>query len=52
MALKPVNIAIVGFGGVGKAVADLARERSERYRELYGADVRIVAALSQTPCRR
>jgi len=46
MALKPVNIAIVGFGGVGKAVADLATERKERYRNLYGADVRVVAACS------
>lgn len=44
MALKPVNIAIAGFGEVGKAVADLVHERAERYRSIYGADVRVIAA--------
>ena len=37
------NIAIAGFGGVGKVVADLLLARQERYRELYDADVHLVA---------
>lgn len=37
------NIAIAGYGGVGKAVAKLLLARRLRYRELYNADVRLVA---------
>ncbi|MFT4114899.1 hypothetical protein [Silvibacterium sp.] len=44
MTVKRWNIAIAGFGGVGRAVARLAHERRERYRTLYHADVRVVAA--------
>lgn len=37
------NVAISGYGGVGKAVAKLLLERRPRYRDLYDADVRLVA---------
>ncbi|MDM8010887.1 MAG: homoserine dehydrogenase [Parasphingorhabdus sp.] len=37
------NIAIAGYGGVGKAVAKLFLARRARYRELYKADVRLIA---------
>lgn len=37
------KIAIAGFGGVGRATAELLLSRRERYRHLYGADVRLVA---------
>lgn len=46
MELKCINIAIVGFGGVGKSVANLVSERADRYRAIYGAEVRVVAACS------
>ncbi|WP_373187379.1 homoserine dehydrogenase [Halopseudomonas sp.] len=36
------NIAITGFGAIGKGVAQIIQERRQRYRELYDADVRIV----------
>lgn len=41
--MKRWNIAITGFGSIGKAVAQIIREREQRYREIYAADVRIVA---------
>ncbi|KZD09708.1 homoserine dehydrogenase [Oceanibaculum pacificum] len=37
------KIAIVGFGGVGRATAGLLLSRRARYRQIYGADVRLVA---------
>ena len=37
------NIAITGFGGVGKAVAALLLSRRRRYEALYDADVRLTA---------
>lgn len=37
------RIAISGFGGVGRATADLLLARRERYRDVYGADLRLVA---------
>ena len=37
------RIAIAGFGNVGRAVASMLLSRRERYRTLYGADVRLVA---------
>lgn len=41
--LKRWNVAITGFGGIGKTVAELLRARRQRYRDLYQADVRLVA---------
>lgn len=38
-----INIAIAGFGGVGRATARLLLERRKRYREVYNADVRLIA---------
>jgi homoserine dehydrogenase len=38
-----LNVAIAGFGGVGRATALLFLSRRDRYRRLYGADVRLVA---------
>ncbi|WP_341957945.1 homoserine dehydrogenase [Pseudomonas sp. RC10] len=37
------NIAITGFGAIGKAVAQMIHQRNQRYKTLYDADVRIVA---------
>lgn len=41
--MKRWNIAITGFGGIGKAVAQIVGQRQQRYQDLYGADVRVVA---------
>lgn len=38
-----LNIAIAGFGGVGRATAKLLLSRRERYRAVYDKDVRLVA---------
>lgn len=35
------NVALAGFGGVGRAVAELMSRRRDRYAERYGADVRL-----------
>lgn len=37
------KVAIAGFGGVGRATADLLLARRPRYLQTYGADVRLVA---------
>ncbi|TCQ97292.1 homoserine dehydrogenase [Neorhizobium sp. JUb45] len=37
------RVAIAGFGGVGRATAKLLLSRRARYRDVYGADVRLVA---------
>lgn len=42
--MKTYKIAISGFGGVGRATAGLLLSRRTRYREVYQADVRLVAA--------
>ena len=34
---------IAGFGGVGRATADLLLTRRNRYRQVYGVDLRLVA---------
>ncbi|MGA0530329.1 homoserine dehydrogenase [Hansschlegelia sp. KR7-227] len=39
--MKRWNVAITGFGGVGRAVADLMLARRARYAERYGADIRL-----------
>lgn len=41
--MKTYKIAIAGFGGVGRATASLLLSRRQRYRELYDADVLLVA---------
>ena len=41
--LSRCNVAIAGYGGVGKAVAQLLLARRARYAERYGADVRLTA---------
>lgn len=41
--MKRWNIAITGFGAIGKTVAQLLWTREARYRRLYDADVRLVA---------
>lgn len=41
--MQVFKIAIAGFGGVGRATAELLLSRRERYRRLYGSDVRLVA---------
>ncbi|WP_371320052.1 homoserine dehydrogenase [Pseudomonas gingeri] len=43
LTMKRWNIAITGFGSIGKAVAQILRQREQRYKALYGADVRVVA---------
>ena len=42
MRMKPWNIAITGFGAMGRAVADLVWQRREHFIKRHGADVRIV----------
>ena len=41
--MNVVRVAIAGFGGVGRATANLLLARRERYRQVYGADIRLVA---------
>lgn len=41
--MQVLKVAIAGLGGVGRATADLLLSRRERYRRLYGTDVRLVA---------
>ena len=41
--MRRINVAIAGFGGVGRAVASLLLARRNRYHNLYGVDVRLVA---------
>lgn len=41
--MKTYRIAIAGFGGVGRATARLLLSRRARYRQIYNADVRLVA---------
>lgn len=38
-----LKVAIAGFGGVGRATASLLLTRRDRYRRVYGADIRLVA---------
>ena len=37
------QVAIAGFGGVGRATANLLLQRRDHYRQIYGVDVRLVA---------
>lgn len=41
--MSVIRVAIAGFGGVGRATADLLLTRRNRYRQVYGVDVRLVA---------
>ncbi|ORE85677.1 homoserine dehydrogenase [Aurantimonas sp. 22II-16-19i] len=41
--METLKIAIAGFGGVGRATANLLLSRRRRYRDVYGMDVRLVA---------
>lgn len=41
--MRVFKVAIAGFGGVGRTTADLLLSRRDRYRQMYGADVRLVA---------
>jgi homoserine dehydrogenase len=38
-----IRVAIAGFGGVGRATANLLLTRRNRYRQVYGVDLRLVA---------
>ncbi len=38
-----IRVAIAGFGGVGRATANLLLARRNRYRHVYGAEIRLVA---------
>lgn len=42
-AMNVVRVAIAGFGGVGRATASLLLARRERYRQVHGTDIRLVA---------
>ncbi|MFK8251938.1 homoserine dehydrogenase [Ancylobacter terrae] len=41
--MSVIRVAIAGFGGVGRATANLLLTRRDRYRRIYGAEVRLVA---------
>jgi homoserine dehydrogenase len=41
--MQTCRIAITGFGRVGRAIAAMLLARRARYRDLYAADVRVVA---------
>ena len=41
--MQTLKVAIAGFGGVGRATAELLLQRRDRYRQVYGVDVRLVA---------
>ena len=38
-----VRVAIAGFGGVGRATASLLLSRRQRYLDVYGTEIRLVA---------
>ncbi|WP_431257729.1 homoserine dehydrogenase [Roseateles chitinivorans] len=40
--MSRLNIAITGFGGIGRKVAELLAARADRYRQQFDQDVRIV----------
>lgn len=41
--MQTLKVAIAGFGGVGRTTANLLLQRRDRYRQVYGVDVRLVA---------
>ncbi|MAU97845.1 MAG: homoserine dehydrogenase [Fulvimarina sp.] len=41
--MRVIRVAIAGFGGVGRATANLLLARRDRYRQVHDADVRLVA---------
>lgn len=41
--MSVIKVAIAGFGSVGRATANLLLARRDRYRRVYGVDVRLVA---------
>lgn len=41
--MQTLKVAIAGFGGVGRATANLLLQRRDHYRQIYGVDVRLVA---------
>lgn len=41
--MRTLRVAVAGFGGVGRATASLLLSRRNRYRQVYGSDVRPVA---------
>jgi homoserine dehydrogenase len=41
--MRVIRVAIAGFGGVGRATANLLLARREHYRSVYDTDVRLVA---------
>ncbi|MFD2371560.1 homoserine dehydrogenase [Brevibacillus sp. GCM10020057] len=46
--MKRWNLVLTGYGTIGKQVAALLEQRQERYREKYGADVRLVGVARST----
>ncbi|GAM05664.1 homoserine dehydrogenase [Novosphingobium sp. MBES04] len=42
-ALRPVTVAIAGYGNIGRQVAVTLLERRVRYAQVHGCDVRLVA---------
>ncbi|TYC81038.1 homoserine dehydrogenase [Novosphingobium sp. BW1] len=41
--MRPVTVAIAGYGNIGRQVAVTLLERRARYAQVYGCDVRLVA---------
>ena len=41
--MRVFKVAIAGFGGVGRTTANLLLSRRDRYRQVYGVEVRLVA---------
>lgn len=41
--MQTLKVAIAGFGGVGRATANLLLQRRDHYRQVYGLDVQLVA---------
>jgi homoserine dehydrogenase len=41
--MRVIRVAIAGFGGVGRATANLLLARRDRYRQVHDADIRLVA---------
>lgn len=39
--MRRINVAITGFGGIGRKVAQLLLERTSHYKDRFGFDVRI-----------
>ncbi|QRF63442.1 homoserine dehydrogenase (plasmid) [Variovorax paradoxus] len=46
--MRNINVAITGFGGIGRKVAQLLLDRRDGYKSRYGFDVRVVGVCTSS----